>query len=81
MEIEIENTQLIRLLALQGRGAAVIDTLTINEDLKAKRLVKLHSTPTRMEEYVWLLYNSRPKANPELAKAIDGLAKDFEIKL
>jgi len=81
MEIEIENTQLIRLLALQGRGAAVIDTLTINEDLKAKRLVKLHSSPTRMEEYVWLLYNARPKSNPELAKAINGLAKEFSIKL
>lgn len=81
MEIEIENTQLIRLLALQGRGAAVIDTLTINEDLKAKRLVKLHSTPTRMEEYVWLLFNARPKPNPELAKAIQGLAKEFAIEL
>ena len=81
MEIEIENTQLIRLLALQGRGAAMIDTLTINEDLKARRLVKLHKAPTRMEEYVWLLYNARPKTNPELAKAIDGLAEDFAIDL
>lgn len=81
MEIEIENTQLIRLLALQGRGAAVIDTLTINEDLKARRLVKLHSAPTRMEEYVWLLYNARPKVNPELAKAIEGLSKEFSISL
>ena len=81
IEVEIENTQLIRLLALQGRGAAVIDTLTVNEDLKARRLVKLHAKPTRMEEYVWLLYNARPKASAPLAKAVAGLAKEFEIGL
>lgn len=81
MEIEIENTQLIRLLALQGRGAAIIDTLTINDDLKSRRLVKLHSKPTQMEEYVWLLYNSRPKNNPDLSRAITGLAREFSIHL
>lgn len=81
LEIEIENTQLIRLLALQGRGAAVIDTLTIHDDLKAGRLVKLHSRPTNMDEYVWLLYNARPKPDPALAHAISALAKDFAIGL
>lgn len=81
LEIEIENTLLIRLLALQGRGAAVIDTLTINEDLKAGRLVKLHGRPTGMEEYVWLLYNSRAKPNPLLARAIAALARGFSISV
>ena len=81
IEIEIENPLLIRLLALQGRGVAVLDTLTINDDLKSGRLVKLHGKATRMEEYVWLLYNTRPKANPELARVMRGLAKDFEINL
>lgn len=79
LEIEIENTLLIRLLALQGRGAAVLDTLTINDDLKARRLVKLHSRPTGMEEYVWVLYNARPKPEPLLARTISALAKDFSI--
>ena len=81
LEIEIENSLLIRLLALQGRGAAVIDTLTVNEDLKAGRLVKLHSRPTGMEEYVWLLYNARPKPNPVLARVVSALAKDFSISV
>lgn len=81
IEIEIENPLLIRLLALQGRGVAVLDTLTVNDDLKSGRLVKLHEKPTRMEEYVWLLYNARPKADPELGRVMRGLAKDFEIEL
>jgi LysR family transcriptional activator of nhaA len=81
LEIEIENSLLIRLLALQGRGAAVIDSLTVNEDLKAGRLVKLHSRPSGMEEYVWLLYNARPKPNPALARAVSALAKDFSISI
>lgn len=81
LEIEIDNTLLIRLLALQGRGAAIIDTLTINDDLKARRLVKLHGATTRMQEHVWLLYNTRPKTNPSMARIFSGFARDFRIGL
>ena len=81
IEIEIENTLLIRLLALQGRGAAIIDTLTVNDDLKSRRLVKLHGPATKMEEYIWLLYNSRPKSNPALSRVMTGLAQEFSIRL
>lgn len=80
IEIEIENPLLIRLLALQGRGAAIIDTLTVNDDLKARRLVKLHDRATRMEEYVWLLYDSRPKNNPDLARVMSGLVERFGLR-
>lgn len=79
IEAEIENPLLIRLLALQGRGAAVVDTLTVNDDLKARRLVRLHERPIGLEEYVWLLYNSRPRPNRNLARALQGLTKDFRI--
>ena len=79
LEIEIENTLLIRLLALQGRGAAAIDTLTISEDLKAGRLVKLHARPTGMMEHVWILYNARPKPDKALAQAISALANEFSF--
>lgn len=79
IEVEIENPLLIRLLALQGRGAAIIDTLTVEEDLKSRRLVKLHERATRMEEYVWLLYDSRPKNNPDLARVMSALAEKFRI--
>lgn len=81
LEIEIDNTLLIRLLALQGRGAAIIDTLTVNDDLKARRLVKLHRKATRMEEYVWLLYNALPKSNPSLARVMADLASEFSISV
>jgi len=81
IEAEIENPLLVRLLALQGRGAAVIDTLTVNEDLQAKRLVKLHAKPTGLKEVVWFLYNSRAKANPNLEHAIQCLVRDFQIKV
>jgi len=80
IEAEVENPLLIRLLALQGRGVAVVDTLTVNDDLKARRLVKLHSHPTGLEEYVWLLYNARPRPNQNLERAMNGLIKDFQIK-
>jgi LysR family transcriptional activator of nhaA len=80
IEAEIENPLLIRLLALQGRGAAVIDTLTVNDDLKARRLVKLHAKPIGLEEYVWLLYNSSPRPNRNLEGAMQGLVKDFKLK-
>lgn len=81
IEIEIENPSLIRLLALQGRGVAVLDTLTVNEDLKARRLVKLHVKATRLEELVWLLYDARPKGNPAVERVMRGLARDFTLKV
>lgn len=81
IEIEIENPLLIRLLALQGRGAAIIDSLTVNDDLKSHRLVKLHNQPTQMEEHIWLLYNVRPKSNPDLARVMLGLVKEFSIRI
>lgn len=81
IEIEIENPLLIRLLALQGRGVAVLDTLTVNDDLKSGRLVMLHRKATRMEEYVWFLYNTRPKASAALGRVMQGLTKEFEITL
>lgn len=81
IEIEIENPLLIRLLALQSRGAAILDTLTINDDLKARRLVKLHGKATRMEEYIWLLYDSRPKGHPETSRVVRMLVKRFSIRL
>lgn len=79
IEAEIENPLLIRLLALQGRGAAVVDTLTVKDDLRARRLVALHEKPIGLEEYVWVLYNSRPRPNLNLDRALQGLAKDFRI--
>lgn len=81
IEIEIENPLLIRLLALQGRGAAIVDTLTVHEDLKERRLVRLHDRPTRMEEYVWFLYNSRDKVNPSLQKVLAALVGRFGIRV
>ncbi len=81
IEIEIENPLLIRLLALQGRGVAVLDTLTVHDDLKSGRLVKLHGKAANMEEFVWLLYNTRPKAHPELGRVMRGLAAEFKITL
>lgn len=80
-EIEIDDPLLIRLLALQGRGAAIIDTLTVQDDLRARRLVRLHGRATRMEELVWLLYNARPKTDPRLARVMDGFVKEFSIEL
>lgn len=81
LEIEIDNTLLIRLLALQGRGVAVIDTLTVSDDLKARRLVKMHGGDVRMEEHIWFLYHARPKSHPVIATLMAGLAKDFSIRL
>lgn len=80
IEAEIDNPQLIRQLALQGRGAAVLDSLTVSADLRSGKLARLHGRPTGMEEYVWLLYNSRRRPNLNLDRAVAGLARDFSVK-
>lgn len=78
---EIENPMLIRRLAREGRGAAIVDLVTVKRDIKEGLLVKLHRRPVELEEYIWFLYNSAARANQNLASAILAVAKKFRLRL
>lgn len=80
VDVELEDTELLRLLALRGQGVAALDALTVREDLAAGRLRRLHKKPLGITQQVWLARGRHPKPNRALQAAIQSLMEGFTIK-
>ncbi|HVE13848.1 MAG TPA: LysR family transcriptional regulator [Elusimicrobiota bacterium] len=59
VEAEIEDAGLLRTLAVEGQGAAALDSLAVQADLKAGNLVPLHRGSIGLEEQIWLTISRR----------------------
>lgn len=70
---ETEDSELLRVLALRGRGVAGLSALTCDEDLAAGRLKAVVKTVGAFD-HVWLLLPSRPAASPEARAALERLS-------
>jgi LysR family transcriptional activator of nhaA len=81
VEAEVEDPELLRLLALRGAGVAALDALTIRDDLKAGRLKKANPRPLRVRQQVWLVCGRHPKPNLELRAVIEDLMTRFRVRL
>ena len=77
---EIDDTGLIQFLALQGLGAATIDALSVKENLKSQRLIKLHRNDVNIKQNVWFVCGRHPKPNPILRQIIRSLMEQFNIQ-
>ncbi|MBI5625101.1 MAG: LysR family transcriptional regulator [Elusimicrobia bacterium] len=80
VEAEIEDFDLLRLLALRGQGIAAVDALTVRQDVERGRLTKLHRKPLGLKEYVWFICGRHPKPNPILHRAMHELMEEFSIE-
>lgn len=80
IQAEVENPDLIRILAVQGEGAGLMDVADADMDLAQGRLVKLHRDPVGIRENVWFTCNRQAKALPVLQKAMDALMGRFSFK-
>lgn len=80
VDVELEDTELLRALALRGQGVAALDALTIREDVRAGRLRKLHGKPLGIVQQVWLSRGRHPKPNRALQSAIDSLFEGFAVR-
>ena len=81
VDVETEDAELIRYLALRGKGAAALDELTVREDLAHGRLRKLHPRGPAIKERVWFVYGRHPKPNPVLRRAIGSLTERFTLRV
>lgn len=81
VDVETDDSELVRFLALRGKGAAALDALTAREDLARGRLRKLHPRGPAIKERVWFIRGRHPKPNPELRRAIDSLMEGFELRV
>lgn len=79
VEADSDDVDLLRRLAVEGRGVAALSALTVASDIKAGRLAMLHSSPVEIREPVWFVCGAHPRANPALRKMIDALMEKFTI--
>ncbi|MBI5209948.1 MAG: LysR family transcriptional regulator [Elusimicrobia bacterium] len=61
---EVQDVELLRLLALDGMGAAPIDQWTVAEDLRSGKLKCLGRGGAGIEEAVWLVAKKKHRLNP-----------------
>ncbi len=72
-----DDVDLLRRLAIEGRGVAVLSAMSIASDLKSGRLATLHSSPVDIHEPVWFICHAQPRADPGLRRVLDGLMSEF----
>jgi LysR family transcriptional regulator, transcriptional activator of nhaA len=61
---EIQDVELLRLMVLDGKGAAPVHLAAIEADVKAKRLYRLGPRAAAMTHPLWLLARERHRQNP-----------------
>lgn len=81
VDVETEDSELIRYLVLRGKGTAALDALTVREDLANGRLRKLHPRGPSIKERVWFINGRHPKPNPSLRRAIESLTDQFTLRV
>ncbi|MBI5631322.1 MAG: LysR family transcriptional regulator [Elusimicrobia bacterium] len=80
VEAELEDADVIRRLAVKGRGVAALSLLVVKPDLEAGRLVKLHERRTGIRERVWLSSGRSPSRNPAVRRMVAALMERFRMR-
>ncbi|HAM36201.1 MAG TPA: hypothetical protein DEB40_02270 [Elusimicrobia bacterium] len=74
---EIQDVELLRLLTIDGMGAAPLNPLTVKEDLRSRRLVRLGRGPGDVKDPVWLVSPKRHRLNP----IAQHLLRNFRLRM
>ncbi|HVO32389.1 MAG TPA: LysR family transcriptional regulator [Elusimicrobiota bacterium] len=72
---KIHDFEFMRLLALEGAGAAPLHEMAVSADLKAGRLVRLGHRGTGIVKTLWLVAGQARRANP----VVNYLLKNFRF--
>lgn len=81
VDVEVDDAEFIRRLALRGLGAAALDELTAADDLKSGRLVRLNRRPLGINQQIWFTAGRHPKPNPALERSLSALMDRFRVRL
>lgn len=70
---ETSDVDLLRALAVQGRGIAVLGLASVKDDLDSGRLVRIAGSPVDLTYEVWAAATLRPAADEAPRKAVDAV--------
>jgi len=68
---ETSDVDLLRALAVQGRGVAALSAASVEDDLAARRLVRLTGSPLDLSYEVWAAAPARPPVDEAPRKAVE----------
>lgn len=79
VEADSDDVELLRRLAIEGRGVTALSGLAVADDLKTGRLRALHASPVGIREPIWLVCPTQPKADPSASRVLDTLMTEFTL--
>jgi LysR family transcriptional activator of nhaA len=77
---ETDDSDLIRIMAIQGDGVAILSSLAVQKDIAQRRLVELNSDHTGIKEFVWFAAGVRSDTNPVLRDILRELMTKFSLR-
>jgi LysR family transcriptional activator of nhaA len=77
---ETDDADLIRIMAMQGDGVAVLSSLAAQKDLAQGRLATLNAEQTGIKEFVWFAASARPDPSPVLRDILRELTTRFSLR-
>lgn len=72
---ETDDVELIRILALRGRGIAALSQWATAADAAAGKLGVAKIGKAALKEHVWIVVTALPQADPRLQKALEALKR------
>lgn len=81
VEAEVDDVDLIRCLAIEGRGIAALSALLTDSDVRGGRLARLNRQELGLREQIWIVGGKYPKSNSSLRGLIDALMESFTIRI
>ena len=79
VEAQADDAELLRALALAGRGVAALELPSVRDDLGAGKLVRLHAGPSGLRETIWLIAPRADSQRPGLEKSMTALMGRFAL--
>lgn len=79
VEAEVDDAELLRALALAGRGVAALELPSARADLAAGRLVRLHAGPSGLRMPLWFVAPRDEASRPGLETAVRALMSGFTL--
>lgn len=70
---ETEDSELLKTLAIKGKGVVGLNISSVREDLRARRLIKVNRKPTGLARDIWLSAPRHPHPDKQIAGIVEKL--------
>lgn len=80
IQAEVEDSDLILLMAIQGQGVGIFDAAAARDALDSGLLVRLHKRPVQIRERIWFVCRRNQSARAGIHPALKDIMEKFTFK-